>query len=68
MAPPKADNLIAQLFTKVEEGNLDAHRCMETIQTFMTNMEATMKGVMKDHDEMQKWLWCPVAEAKKYNR
>lgn len=65
MAPPKADNLITQLFAKVEEGNLDARRCMETIQTCMTNMEATVKGVMKDHDEMQKWLWHPVVEAKK---
>lgn len=64
MAPPKADNLITQLFAKVEEGNLDAHWCMETIQTFMANMEATVKGVMKDHDEMQKWLWRPVVEEK----
>jgi uncharacterized protein YukE len=55
MAPSKSEDPLAQLIAKIEEGNRETHRRMETMQVSMANMEATVKGVLKEHGEFQKW-------------
>jgi uncharacterized protein YukE len=55
MAPSKTEDAMAQLLAKIEEGNRETHRRMETMQASMANMESTVKGVMKEHTEFQKW-------------
>ena len=55
MAPSKSEDPLAQLIAKIEEGNRETHRRMETMQASMANMEATVKGVLKEHDEFQRW-------------
>jgi uncharacterized protein YukE len=58
MAPSKSEDPMAQLIAKIEEGNRETHRRMETMQASMANMEATtrrVKGVLKEHDEFQRW-------------
>jgi hypothetical protein len=55
MAPLKNEDSMAQLLAKIEEGNRETHRRMEMMQASMANMEATVKGVMKEHIEFQRW-------------
>jgi uncharacterized protein YukE len=55
MAPSKSEDPMAQLIAKIEEGNRETHRRMETMQASMMNMEAMVKGVLKEHGEFQRW-------------
>jgi hypothetical protein len=55
MAPSKSEDPLAQLIAKIEEGNRETHRRMEAMQVSMANMEAMVKGVLKEHGEFQKW-------------
>jgi hypothetical protein len=62
MAPPRNEDPMAQLLAKIEEGNKETHRRMETIQSSMASVEATVKGMMKEQGEFRKWR--PEVEAK----
>jgi hypothetical protein len=62
MAPPRNEDPMAQLLAKIEEGNKETHRRMETIQSSMASVEATVKGMMKEQGEFRKWH--PEVEAK----
>jgi uncharacterized protein YukE len=60
--PSNIEDPMAQLIAKIEEGNRGTHRRMETMHASMGNMEATVKGDLKEHDEFQRW-W-PEVEKK----
>jgi hypothetical protein len=62
MAPTRADDPMAQLLAKIEEGNRETHRRMELVQSSIGSMESTMKGVIAEQGEIQKWK--PEVEAK----
>jgi hypothetical protein len=53
---------MAQLLAKIEEGNQETHRRMELVQSSIASMESTMKGVIAEQGEIQKWK--PEVEAK----
>lgn len=53
---------MAQLLAKIEEGNRETHRRMELVQSSIGSMESTMKGVIAEQGEIQKWK--PEVEAK----
>jgi hypothetical protein len=55
MAPTKSDDPLAQLLAKIEEGNKETHRRMDSMQAAINNMEATMKGVLTEQGDVQKW-------------
>jgi hypothetical protein len=54
MAPTRADDPMAQLLAKIEEGNRETHRRMELVQSSIGSMESTMKGVIAEQGEIQK--------------
>jgi hypothetical protein len=62
MAPTRADDPMARLLVKIEEGNRETHRRMELVQSLIRSMESTMKGVIVEQGEIQKWK--PEVEAK----
>ena len=62
MAPARAADPMAQLLAKIEEGNRETHRRMELVQSSIGSMESTMKGVIAEQGEIQKWK--PEVEAK----
>nr|ACG33732.1 hypothetical protein [Zea mays] len=53
---------MAQLLAKIEEGNKATHRRMETVQASLAMVEATVKNMMKEQGEFQKWR--PETEVK----
>jgi hypothetical protein len=55
MAPAKSDDLVTQLLAKNEEGNKKTHQRMEVMQTAIGNMESTVKSVMGEQVEFQRW-------------
>lgn len=55
MAPPRNEDPMAQIMAKIEEGNKETHRRMETVQASLATVEATMKGMMKEQGEFRKW-------------
>ena len=61
MAPAKAEEPLAQLLAKIEEGNRETHRRMELVQGALGNMETVVKSVMSEQGDLQKWR--PEVEA-----
>jgi hypothetical protein len=43
------------LLAKIEEGNKETHPRMEVTQTAIGNMESTVKSVMGEQVEFQRW-------------
>jgi hypothetical protein len=62
MAPAKAEEPLAQLLAKIEEGNRETHRRMELVQGALGNMETVVKSVMSEQGDLQKWR--PEVESK----
>jgi hypothetical protein len=52
MAPAKAEEPLAQLLAKIEEGNRETHRRMELMQGALGNMETAVKGVMSEQEDL----------------
>jgi hypothetical protein len=44
-----------QQLAKIEEGNWETHRRMETMQASIANMETIVKCVLSEQGEIQKW-------------
>jgi hypothetical protein len=55
MAPTRSEDLMMQLMVKIEEGNREMQKRMDLLQTTMTGMEVTMKGVVSEQIGFQKW-------------
>jgi hypothetical protein len=46
---------MAQLMAEIEEGNREIHRCMDSMQSAMERMEITVKGLLTDPSDCQRW-------------
>jgi archaellum component FlaC len=55
MAPTRSEDPMMQLMVKIEEGNREMQKRMDLLQTTMTGMEVTMKGVVSEQIGIQKW-------------
>ncbi|XP_035818132.1 F-box domain containing protein isoform X1 [Zea mays] len=55
MAPPKGDDPMSQILARIEEGNRETHRRMEEMKVSMSGMETTVRSVLMEQGEFQKW-------------
>jgi hypothetical protein len=55
MAWPILEDPMAQLMAKIEEGNREIHRCMDSMQSAMERMEIAVKGLLTDPSDCQRW-------------
>jgi hypothetical protein len=55
MASMRIKDPMMQLMVKINGGNKEMQKRMDQLQTTMTGMEVTMKGVVSDRIGFQKW-------------
>lgn len=55
MAPQWNEEQVAHLLARIEEGNQEKWRMMDTMQATIENMESSVKSVLSEQGDLQKW-------------